>query len=281
MSGTVRHGALVSALVLVLALGGSTIGASNTRAALTGTTTTQNRGFDRCVLPSTSSMQAWWTSSPYWYYGLYLGGTNFTCDPNSLTAGWIGKVDAQGWHFLPLWVGLQSQCWPNAGSKFSNVASTARDQGAAAADSAVSKAINTYSVFPAVLYVDLEGHSGSATCRAAAQSYVQGWVSGIHFHGYRAGVYGSAAASFMDDFASIATPPDDIWAARQSDPLTDSPYNLEPYVPDGHWNSQQRVRQYWLDVNTGPYGGVTMRIDRDCADGHVIPGRTMGVTPCF
>jgi hypothetical protein len=43
-------------------------------------------GFDDCRLPSTSMMQTWWADSPYWFYGVYIGGQNLAgpgqgCDP--------------------------------------------------------------------------------------------------------------------------------------------------------------------------------------------------------
>jgi hypothetical protein len=79
------------------------------------------------------------------------------------------------------------------------------------------------------------------------------------------GVYGSACASYIDDFASDGNPPDFVdpaaWGSGQST-------SSIPCVASTHWTHNQRHKQYAGGHNE-TYGGVTINIDNDCANGPV------------
>ena len=75
---------------------------------------TQGQGFDACGLPTLEQihkMQTWWDESPYQAVGVYMGGVHYptsVCTP--MDAAWVSAVSAQGWQFMPLWVGPQAPC---------------------------------------------------------------------------------------------------------------------------------------------------------------------------
>ena len=56
-----------------------------------------------------------WLASPYRAIGIYLGGINRACPDGNLSASWTATVVSQGWNLLPLYVGLQAPCVPQAG----------------------------------------------------------------------------------------------------------------------------------------------------------------------
>src|SRR3989442_799053 len=109
-------------------------------------------GFHTCRAPSTSDMLNWWTNSPYYWVGVYIGGINATCPPGTqnpnLTNAWIAAVTGttppqnQHWDLAPIYVGLQAPC-PNPTSPpfsyFSYDPQTAWNQGVAAAQDAISQ----------------------------------------------------------------------------------------------------------------------------------------------
>ena len=70
-------------------------------------------GFDPCWAPDNASMDAW-LQSPYRAIGIYIGGLRYApgCKPQNtanLTKQWVGRQAANGWRFLPLYVGSQAQ----------------------------------------------------------------------------------------------------------------------------------------------------------------------------
>lgn len=129
------------ALAVVGALVAAVLPTSQANADFTGNGVTTAKGFDACVLPSTTTMATWWTYSPYWWYGAYLGGRNFTCStpPNG---GWITTVHNQGWNFAPIWVDYQAPCSGGPFAKMSYTQSTAQNQGIQAAIDASNAMVN-------------------------------------------------------------------------------------------------------------------------------------------
>ena len=53
-------------------------------------------------------MTTWASSSPYRAVGIYIGGPAQACAQPNLTAGWVGGRAAEGWSFLPIYVGPQA-----------------------------------------------------------------------------------------------------------------------------------------------------------------------------
>jgi Domain of unknown function (DUF1906) len=226
------------------------------------------QGFDTCQAPSVQAMGNFW-SGPFWDTIIYVGGVNRGCPQPNLTPNWVVNVHNDGfWDFYLTWVGLQASCSGFANRMSSDPATAAR-QGRDAADSAVAAARSLGFTGKNVYYFDLEGYdTGNSACRTAAANFVTGWVTRLHnYWGEKAGVYGSACASAVDDWAYTGNPPDDVWAAD---------WNGDPDVwglgciPNGHWVYQQRIHQ-WRGGHKETWNGTTLNIDSDCTDGWVTP----------
>jgi photosystem II stability/assembly factor-like uncharacterized protein len=247
---------------------------------------TQRQGFDACVLPSESSMQAWWDGSPYFYYGLYLGGVASAVEnPNSgckkATLSWVTAVAGQGWQFIPTWVGLQAPCSSFLPEKrMSADAAIAFRQGRSEADAAANASISfglTDGTKPIIIYFDLESYSASDTaCQATVKSFLNGWTQRIHELGHTSGVYGGCRTA-PEDWIALAYPPDDIWIAnwfseRKYNPNA-SAYDLcNKAIPNDVWPNR-RIRQYSGDhTETWGNGTITrtLNIDSNVANGQVV-----------
>jgi hypothetical protein len=119
------------------------------------------------------------------------------------------------------------------------------------------------------VYFDMEGYNPTGSCSSGVVNFLGGWTRELHTYGYASGVYASAASGIQDLVSAYkrsgSSRPDDIWFADwNSKPvLTDS------YVPSTYWSDHQRLHQY-----SGPHdekwGGATLDIDSDAADGQVV-----------
>ncbi len=245
-----------------------------------GIVISNQQGYDKCEIPSTSQMQTWWNSSPYYEANIYIGGSARACANNGLNAAWVSTVSNQGWNFIPTWVGPQAPC-SGFSSKFSYDPGTAYNQGRNEADSAYNVASNLGLIAQGrntIIYYDLEAFPGDAACREAAKSFISGWSGRLRELGQRAGAYGSACGSYVTDWAGITNVPDDAWLAH----WIYSGYNASATVWDvacvgnGYWSDHQRLRQYAGGHNE-TWGGVTFNIDSNAEDGHVagVNPRTM------
>ena len=118
--------------------------------------------------------------------------------------------------------------------------------------------------------------AGNGTCQAAVNAFIQGWVN--YLNEYPAeipGVYGSVCGSNLSALATLSPAPSFIWG---SDPdnnpntavLDDGPNGCGG-VPNGDWTNQQRLKQYVVQVQSPPYGGVSLLIDEDCANSLTTP----------
>jgi Domain of unknown function (DUF1906) len=234
-------------------------------------------GFDACSAPSLAKMQKW-IASPYRAIGIYLGGINRACPDGNLSASWTATVVSQGWNLLPLYVGLQAPCVPQAGLALINPSTAAAD-GAAAADDAISRATTFGLTQGAPIYFDLEGYKlNSPPCTQAVQAFLGGWVTRLKSLGWLAGVYGSAASTIRDLIPSVgaATGPDAVWIADWNG---QTGVFGDPYVADTYWPSHQRVHQYTGGHNE-TYGGVTINIDSNSVDAPVVgPGGAVAPAP--
>jgi photosystem II stability/assembly factor-like uncharacterized protein len=243
------------------------------------TVTLIGQGFDKCEIPALSQMQTWSTSSPFQTVNLYIGGSNRACSNSALTPSYLFRLAQQGWKFIPTWVGPQAPCtgYP---SRMSSDVNTAYSQGVSEADLAVERLFALGLTNPdktgSVIYYDIEQYGTGATCRAAVNSFMNGWVSQIRARGSLAGVYGSTLCDTgLSDFLNITNGPDVIWPARWYhnmgagfyDPTADV-WNLGSCIPDSAWSNHQRIRQYEGDHNE-TWGGLTLAIDSDVLDGVV------------
>ena len=110
------------AAALALATAASAmLSAGAARAVPAGNGINQGLGFDACTAPSTSTMQKWWSGTPWSWVGIYIGGSVRACSQPNLTASWMNTTYAQGWSYELLWVGPQAPC-----TTFVRLAATAR-----------------------------------------------------------------------------------------------------------------------------------------------------------
>jgi hypothetical protein len=232
-------------------------------------------GFDTCTVPSASTMTAW-LASPYRLVATYLGGVNWACSYGNFTASWVSRVAAEGWRFMPLWVGRQAPCSDGFGLA-SIDPSRAAAQGRAEASSAVAAARAFRFGRSTPIYFDMEGYNtANHACSITVLNFLSGWTQGLHAAGYVSGVYSSAASGIRDLVSrygnrSVARP-DEIWIARWNG----QPVLTEPNVPNGYWANHQRLHQY-SGSHTEKWGGGTVEIDTDAADGLVAGLRTAPV----
>ncbi len=229
------------------------------------------QGFDICHLPSLSTMQIWWNSSPYWVFNIYLGGSMFACDDEIPDAFWVRLAAEQGWKFILTWVGPQAPCSAFR-EKFSSNPSTAYQQGRTEADAAIAAAKRLGFMGNRVIYYDLEGYGSSASeaCRTAAAAFMRGWTTRLHDWGNPAGGYGSPTSSHIADWASNNPPPDYVWIAHWLLPYQYRPDATvwTPYLSNSLWSNHQRIRQY-AGGHSETWGGATLVIDSNALDGAV------------
>jgi len=236
-------------------------------------------GFDTCTVPSVATMTKWLTS-PFRVVGTYLGGANWACDYGNFSSSWVSKVAAEGWRFIPIWVGPQAPCSTIPGVSVINP-SQARSEGESEAASAVATARRFGYGTRTPIYFDMEAYNNTdASCRKAVLSFLDGWTQGLHTADYLSGAY-SSAASGIADLASEAgsrgyTTPNDIWLADWNG----KPVLTDPFVPNRDW-ANQRLHQY-RGPQTETWGGASVNIDRDVIDGAVAGLRsTAGSTASY
>jgi probable HAF family extracellular repeat protein len=215
-----------------------------------------------------------------------LGGVNVSCKSNTnLTSGWVSTVtgsahgSTQGWGLIPIWVGLQAPCNDAGGySVFGQDPNTPPyQQGYNEAVGANGKpgAGNVASglgLSKTIIYYDMENYNTTnTTCAAEVESFVSGWVAGIHSLGYLAGVYANPAPVQAD--MSLASPqPDDIWITHFDVRAT----IFDPDVDSNLWPAGHRSRQYLLSTASShhfeTFDGDQIEIDRDIEDAPVAGG---------
>ena len=220
----------------------------------------QTKGFDQCAAGTVSQMQAWWTSTPWSWANIYVGGANRGCSQSHLNASWVQSILAQGWLVLPTWVGLQAPGSSCSGcSKLSTNTTTAASQGKNEANAASDAVAALGLTSPTIVYFDMEQYSPSS---AAVKAFIGGWVQQMHLRGNQAGVYGGGSNA-ANDWAPISYPPDAVWIANWNN--NPSVFGLSG-LPDSLWAQHQRIHQYKGDHNE-TWGGVTFSIDSNASDG--------------
>lgn len=247
------------------------------------------QGFDKCEVATLSQLADWRANSPYSATNLYIGGSRRACSNRALTADYLRQVAAQGWTFIPTWVGPQSPCFAGGNGGISRDPATAQSQGWAEAQAAADKlaqlGLTEADGTGSAVYYDMEYYNTSdATCNAAVQAFVTGWVNGLRSRGTLPGVYG--AGSTLRLLANLPAVPSVIWAAHWIyDAYTPEATVWDVYaVSNGLWVNHQRLRQYTGGHNE-TWGITTLNIDADVLDGVVAvtgepsPTPTPTVTP--
>ncbi len=235
-------------------------------------------GFDQCLAPTQSAMDAWLRSSPFWAVGIYVSGDSRACrsQPN-LTPEWVKTQRANGWRLLPITLGPQASCNPRfprysddttINPRSAHTYRAARAQGRTEATDAVAAAAALGISKRSTLWYDLEAYDiGQTACRESAMYFLSAWTKRLHRLGYVSGVYSSAASGIkaLDD-ARVTRPntftlPDQIWIAR---------WDLEAntstsYLRSDGWLPGGRMKQYQGGHNE-TWGNVTINIDRNWLD---------------
>ena len=271
---------VVAAGAIAAMVAGQLIMAPVVRALSSGYGVNTAYGFDRCGLPSTSEMSYLWAASPYYWYGVYIGGdtAQYVAGCTFPNASWLNTVAAQGWNFVFIWDGLQA---PGCGNTyaFSTNSSTAYSQGQTQASDAYDTLVVTDGISNSAANTtavdDLEGYEHCSS-NYPYQSAVNGYISGLDAEwgsptAQHYGTYGSTSDFNLTALASISPVPEFIWGALyDGNPSTS---DLSP-VPSGDWIYNQRLKQY--DHMVSPYG---ITVDEDCANGPTSPyGSSAG--PC-
>jgi uncharacterized protein YraI len=251
-----------------------------------GATATRYAGlaFDACTAPPLSTVQAW-NASPYRALGVYVSGVNRTCAQPQLTASWVASVSKLKWRLIPIHKGLQPPCGARpTDAKISTSPATARSQGTAAAQQAVTAAKALGMLPGSALYNDIEHYSQTdSVCRTAVLTYVSAWTKELHRIGYVSGVYMNlnlGAKQLADVYTSTTyARPDALWIARY-----DGVDSLKGWagIADSKWAVHQRAKQY-RGSHDETYGGVTLNIDNDRLDAPVAtvahPYKVTSTTP--
>ncbi|MFT3892404.1 MAG: DUF1906 domain-containing protein [Anaerolineales bacterium] len=240
------------------------------------------QGFDICEIPTLSQMETWAVSSPYKAINLYIGGSSRLCSNTALTASYLKQLTALGWKFIPTWVGPQAPCTSYL-TRMSSNTTTAYNQGVAQADLAVDTLATLGLTLPdqtgSIAYYDIEYYGTDSACRAAVNSFMNGWVSQMHTRGNLAGVYGSPVCNTaLSDFRSITNVPDAVWIAAWYYNIGDPRGTYDPTasvwdwlgscMPNTAWSDHQRLRQYSGD-HIETWGSLSLEIDNDILDGLV------------
>ena len=224
-------------------------------------------GFDTCTVPSAATMTSW-LASPYRVVGTYLGGVNWACAYGNFTPSWLGRVAAEGWRFMPLWVGRQAPCTAIPGLAQIDP-SHAAAEGQAEAGSAISAARAFGYGRGTPIYFDMEAYNASRSCTGTVLTFLGAWTRALHAAGYVSGVYSSAASGIRDlasQYNKSGYPrPDEIWIADWNS----EPVLTDPNLPDADWPNHQRLHQY-AGPHNETWGGGTQEIDADAADGLVV-----------
>jgi hypothetical protein len=211
------------------------------------------RGFDSCTAPSKAVMHTWWVGSPYAAIGIYLGGSDAACSQPNLTPAWLRNVAAQGWHFIPLYVGPQA-----AFGELSRNSSAS--QGIAAATDAARRAQQLGFAPTTPIYYDMEGYLPGQSTRVLR--FLSAWTTRLHALGYSSGVYSSSSSGIADLARQygrgVYAMPDVIYDALWNGQAN----TFDSVISPGQWGYHHRLHQYMGNV-TQTYGGVTISIDQD------------------
>lgn len=237
-------------------------------------------GFDQCLAPTQTAMDAWLNHSPYLAVGIYISGDSRACrnQPN-LTPTWISTQLAKGWRLLPIALGPQASCLgrfprykddfkinPKPGAK--GRYPKARAQGRAEAEKNSADAAALGLAKGSTLWYDLEAFDMKNThCRESALAFVSAWTNRIQQLGWASGMYSSASSGIkMVDDARVKRPgkfhlPTYIWLARWDGKANTS----SSYIREDGWRPGRRMKQY-LGGHNETHGKVTINIDSNYLD---------------
>jgi hypothetical protein len=235
------------------------------------------RGLDSCNAPTHSQMAAFWHQTRWWWWAIYIGGVNRACPNTNLTPRWIHREMKRGWGLQPIWVGRQAPCVTQSGlAHMSRRRAVAYQQGRLAARDAYNEVRRLKMNRNTPLVFDMEAFDTSKRwCLNAVESFVRGWSSRLKNHsGAVPGYYGSTCASAISTMWSLSPRPKYIWGANYG-----SGHNAfrMSCVPSTIW--PHRLKQY-TGGSMVTENGVTMAVDKDCADGPMYAPRYHDLNVC-
>lgn len=222
-------------------------------------------------------LTAWWTGTPWWDIGMYLGGSvgaSLGCNDGAAA---VDRALNTGYGATLYWYGPQlgSGCQIRSFSHYISLnTTTAYNQGVTEANAANTAAIAAGLPVLTRIFYDMEAYYANSGCRAAAKSFIDGWDHQLAFNtAFWGAAYGSSCASYVSDWTTIANVPIAISPADTNPNITSggldngSAYGY-PCLSDGLWVNDQRVGQFSYDTD-GTYNGVHFNIDENCADSYL------------
>jgi hypothetical protein len=234
-------------------------------------------GLDSCNAPTHPQMAAFWHQTRWWWWGIYIGGVNRACPNTNLTARWVSREVRRGWGLEPIWVGLQAPCVSQSGlARISFRRYRAHQQGRQAARRASAAVQRLGLNTPAPVVYDMEAFdTGNQRCVAAVKAFVRGWSYQLRVRsGLVPGYYGSSCASADSEMWTINPRPSYLWGAnyRRSAKVS----RMSCVAPD-IW--PHRLKQY-SGGSRVTENGVTLSVDKDCANGPVYGPRRHDLGDC-
>jgi hypothetical protein len=212
-------------------------------------------------------MRAWRESSPFEAVGVYIGGRNRGCTQPNLTAAWVGEQVTNGWHLMPLYVGLQAPTTSCTSCATLN-SSFAAAQAEAEAEDAVADA-QAIGIGPgSPIYHDMESYTRTASATAATMTFLAAWTTRLHQLGYASGVYSSSSSGIADlgrRWGTSFPSPDDIWTANWNGRADTE----DPNLSEEAWPNHQRIHQY-RGGHDEVWGGVRINIDSNYVDAMTV-----------
>jgi hypothetical protein len=212
----------------------------------------QGVGFDSCAAPDAAYMRAWRAHSPFRAVGVYIGGSDESCDQPNLTRAWLRREAAAGWHFIPMYVGPQAE--------FGELHNHPGHQGRRAANDAVMEAERLGLGPWTPIYYDMEAYLPRKANKALR--FLSSWTSRLHALGYSSGIYSSSDSGITDlaqryyrhKWAIPDVIYDALWNGKKGDG--------DAVIGSGEWADHHRVHQYAGNVSK-TYGRDTLNIDDD------------------
>ena len=239
-------------------------------------------GFDQCEAPSQSAMSTWIKKSPFRAAGIYISGASRACQRQSnLSATWVRRQLAAGWHLMPITLGPQASCstrYPRYGSRIDptiNPSTTERVRRCPGPGQARGPARSPSGTQPRprarqhpVLRPRGLRHPQEHLLHPVSHPVPARLdTARCTAYGYASGYYSSAASGMrmMDDqrvkAGNTITMPDQIWIADW-----DGKANTSSSLHPQQRMAAVRPAKQYQGGHTETWGGVRINIDRNYLD---------------
>jgi Domain of unknown function (DUF1906) len=211
-------------------------------------------GFDIDQYPGDEAMASLKALTNLSFCGYYLGPA-----PSHEDNGWMGKqamLRAQGWGFLPTYVGRQI-VGPGAQLDVANATAQGYADGGNAADLLVGDSWAPQSY----CYLDLEN---GPPLGAPQRAYIVAWASQIRARGFLPGVY---CSHLLADYVASAVPGARIWVVKvQTTAEHDTDYGQSFPLSDPHASGFQYAYAWQYEQNARiTFTPPELVVDLSCA----------------